>query len=427
MRGLSVYYTRERVLVLLLAIGYVCQYNPYFLAEYLWKNYWSGATIRTALSLTFASAAVLLLVFQGRIGIRRRPHAFVVGLVTTGLYGAAIGLLYGNDPSYIAADSLLWFETALYLFVLAALSQVALQTLIKFIVNYSVLAGVANIAAFWLVRNDIAIAALIHGEKIVRLVDLQAPLVLILLYFRPLGFSRRWIYFGTAVLLLEIGLGFFRSVWAAMILSMLLAVFSSPRLALHKRTIGLAAGLVVFTLVFEQLYFMLTGVNSALTGRIAAAIGSADSLGRLSSSADVLAQFLGQPTGVFFGHGLGAMAWFVNDFGDGEVLALQPVGSLSNYFIAILFEYGALWILFVLFPMALLGFRQWKSADAHIRRTTLILMSYVGFQWLTFPSVIHFPTTMTLAIGLSLIACRQAQSPAEGACAVATWQGRRAR
>ncbi|HXF93571.1 MAG TPA: hypothetical protein VNK46_12495 [Nitrospiraceae bacterium] len=390
------------MIIVLLTLGYILQYNPYFLSEYLWKHYWTGSTIRTAISLSCLAPSLLLTSFSG-IRLRRGPFIISLGMALTGVYGLCLGSIFNAESKYVVADSIIWFETAAYLLLLGSISYEAVIKLLRVIITYSILSNLVSLGLFWSLREEIAVAALIGGERVVRLVDLQAPLILILLYLKALNFSRTVIIFGTLVLVQVIFLGLFRSVWAALILAIITNFIVYPRLLLRKRVLGFLGISLGLIFAFEWVYYHLTDVNSVLLGRVIAGIGTEDSEGRVSSTVDVISQFVDNPIRMLIGNGFGAMAWFVNDFGDGEVRAFQPVGSLSNYLVALVFQIGVIWFLVVLLPLFLGAVRFWRSSHIEVRRILLVLMSYIVFQWLTFPSHIHFPTAMTLAAGMALL------------------------
>jgi len=392
------------MIVGLLVIGYAFQYNPYFLSEYLWKVYWTGSGVRTAFSLSFLLTSLLLFSY-GKMKLRQGAATIILAFLATGIYGFVLGGLLNKEFQHIVADSIFWFETAAYIFLLGGISYESLLRLLRSILVYSILSGLVSVAVFWSMRDQVAVAALIGGERVVRLADLQAPLMLILLYFKPLNFSKTVVAFGTLVFTLIIFLGFFRSVWAALILAVLFKYFINPRLFFQRKVMLVISFSLAFIIIFEWMYFHLTGVNSVVSGRVIAGIGTADSLGRVSTAMRVLEQFSENLLNVLFGYGFGAMAHFVNDFGDGEIGALQPVGSLSNYYVGLVFQLGLIWCSLLLSVLFLAVKKFWRSSIIEVRDILLIFFSYVGFQWLTFPSAIHFPIAMTFGIAIALFGC----------------------
>ncbi len=392
---------RHSIVVYLLFMGYALQYNPYFLSEYLWKDYWTGSGIRTSISLFFLALSSVFII-TNYPKIRKASMVVSVGMFATGCYGLSIGLLLNDELKYIFGDSIFWFETSAYVFLLGALRYRDILYLIRLMVVYTTFSAIISIVLFWNMKDQIAVAALVGGERIVRLADLQAPLVLILLYLRPLEFSRKFTNFGTLVLSLIILLGFFRSVWAAFFVAMVVNLVIYPRLLLRKKVIAILGAGLCFVLIFEWTYYYLTGVKSVLTGRVIAGVGTADSIGRLTSTLEVVYQFSDDTLKMIFGNGFGAMVWFVNDFGDGEVRALQPVGSLSNFFVSLLYEVGFIWF-FILFSFFILSAAlYWRTSTVEVRRISLILLCYLALQWLTFPSPNHFPVGMTLGCVIAL-------------------------
>lgn len=326
-----------------------------------------------------------------------------MGMLSIALYGICIGIINENKLTYVLASSLIWVETASYLILFGSISFRYIEKLIKYIIYYSILAGIISIFLFWSIRDEIAIAALVGGERIVRLTDLQAPLILIYVLFRvpsiPINIRRLAIFiFGLIILL-----GFFRSVWAAFILAGFVYLLIFPKYLFNKKIIISILFCIISIPLFEYAFFILTDIPAVISGRVGSGIGTADSLGRLSSSTEVLKQFSNDMNAQLFGGGFGKMVWFVNDFGYGEVRALQPVGSLSNFFIAFLYQVGIIFFFFVFVPILLLAKKYWAESNIDIKKFILFISAYISIQWLTFPSTIHFPTTMTLALALALL------------------------
>ena len=229
--------------------------------------------------------------------------------------------------------------------------------------------------------------------------------MLIFLLYPYLEFSSRVKFLGSTILLIEIVLGFFRSVWAAFLISFLTTVFIYPRLVMRRSVMLIIGMLLLAVPVFEFIYFLTFDIPNVVSGRIMQGVGTADSLGRLSSTLAVLSQLADSASKLLFGGGFGAMAWFVNDFGAGELLALQPVGSISNYFVGFLCQVGLFGSL-----AAILMFwkakNYWRKSDLETRRIIVVFFAYLAAQWLTFPSTIHYPTGMSIAIIIAIFGHR---------------------
>ena len=136
--------------------------------------------------------------------------------------------------------------------------------------------------------------------------------------------------------------------------------------------------------------------------RIIAGIGTEDSLGRISAAKEVLNQFIENPLYVIFGAGFGKLVWFVNDFGEGEVYALQPLGSLSNYYVVFLFQVGSImslsYLAYAIYSLNWLK-KNYKQSDA---RLLTFIGLYFFIQWLTFPTSIHYPVALIVGIYFTL-------------------------
>ncbi len=395
---------REKVIVGILLLSFILQYNPFFSSEFLWKDYWTGSALRTGISLTLLFLCFMFRIFNGCA--LRTPAGFIaMAFITIGVYGLTIGFMRGNDVKFMLADSAIWFETAAYLILLGTLRFSSIIQLMRSMVVYTIFAAIGHIWLFWSTRDDVVIAALVGGERIVRLTDLQSPLMLIFLLYPYLEFSSRVKFLGSMILLIEIVLGFFRSVWAAFLISFLTTVFIYPRLVMRRSVMLIIGMLLLAVPVFEYIYFLTFNIPNVVSGRIMQGVGTADSLGRLSSTLAVLSQWADSASKLLFGGGFGAMAWFVNDFGAGELLALQPVGSISNYFVGFLCQVGLFGSLFAIL-MFWKAKNYWRKSDLETRRIIVVFFAYLAAQWLTFPSTIHYPTGMSIAIIIAIFGHR---------------------
>jgi hypothetical protein len=402
---------RDLTVARCLLVSFVLQYNPYFLYEYLWRDYWTGAALRTALSYAFL---VPVVTFQ-LLSERRHSlsvNIYIAGSFATAAYGLFISTLSGQIGRYAIADGIFWVEIGLYIFVFSRIDSSVAIRLIRGAILYGGIAGVGSVILFLLVQDEIAVAAMVGGERIARLADLEAPLLLILCLVPRLSvpFAQKVVVL--VPLALVILLGLFRSVWAALLISFTVSLlFSSSQTQLYRGVIGIVST-IVFAFAFQFAYELYTGVPGVVWGRIEAAVGTADSLGRIESVLDVVDQLMERPYAVLFGAGFGALAWFVNDFGFGEVVALQPVGSLSNYFIVLWFQLGLLWYLLVFLPVVFCLSQLLLRCVVTDRSSLVAFFIYLVVQWLSFPTTLHFPIAWTLAAAVVLAAA----SAAEVAC-----------
>jgi Na+/serine symporter len=278
-----------------------------------------------------------------------------------------------------------------------------LATLIRAILIYSALNGVLSIFYFWIIKDQIAVAALVGGERIVRLADLLSPLLIFLhLLYNKIYTDKKLSNIFLIPLIILVLLGMFRSVWAAFLISYFFANIIYPSIAGFRRMFFTSLFGIFFILIFEWVYEYLFHVDGVILGRIIAGIGTADSMGRISSAKDVLDQFFENPLYVTFGAGFGKLVWFVNDFGDGEVFALQPLGSLSNYFIVFLFQVGVL-MSFAFLSYVIYSFFWIKK---NYRKSDARLLTFIGIyffvQWMTFPTSIHYPVALIIGVYFAL-------------------------
>lgn len=392
---------RSNYIVSIVFAGFVLQYNFLFSAEYLWLNFWSGSGIRTAIS--FFVIFLCILPFSLGLSLKFKGWSVIYALLFYFAYGLILGVLNNEPSTGMIAEGIFWLEIALYFIVFNTIDEDALSKLIRMIITYSAINAILSIGYFWLIRDQIAVAALIGDQRIVRIADLLAPLLVLLhLLHSTLYPKKRQSTVWVLPLILLIMLGMFRSVWAAFILAYVSSnlLYPSTKGFVRMGVVGIYA--IILALGFEYMFEYLFQVEGVILGRIVAGIGTEDSLGRISSAMDVLNQFYENPLHVIFGAGFGKWVWFVNDFGDGEVLALQPLGSLSNYYVVFLFQVGSLIsILYILYLIYCLFWIS-KNYDAKIARLLVFIGAYFFIQWLTFPTSIHYPVAAVIGIYFSL-------------------------
>lgn len=394
-------FNKKNYLIVTLFIGFVLQYNFLFSAEFLWLNFWSGSGIRT--SISFFVIFLCLLPYSIGLNLKFRAWSVIPALLIYVIYGFTIGLL-SNTPSLgMIAEGIFWLEIALYFVILNNLDRESLSSLIQAILIYSALNAIASIGYFWLIKDQIAVAALVGDQRIVRIADLLSPLLALLyILYNSIYLEKKLSTAWLIPLILLILLGMFRSVWAAFILSYIFTNLLFPTLDGFKKMITNTVTALVVILIFEQIFEHFFSVESVIIGRIIAGIGTEDSLGRISSAGDVFSQFINEPFSIIFGAGYGKLVWFVNDFGDGEVLALQPLGSLSNFYIVFLYQVGIFvamaYLLYTIYCLFWIGSRYSKS---NARLLTFVGL-YFFLQWLTFPTSIHYPIAIIIGIYFTL-------------------------
>lgn len=349
--------------------------------------------------MSFGIIFLVLLINIRDMKIKARMWSIIGVLSFYYFYATFLGSFRNGLSVGLVAEGIFWIEIVLYFVILQGVHSDTIHWLVRSILRYSFLNGILSVIYFWYLRDQIAVAALVDGVRVVRIADLLAPLLIHLFIFHKhfnndKDFKSFWIM--PAALLVILGM--FRSVWAAFILSYLLANLLAPRLkAFYEFALILiigVIGLTIFDLVFE--YFF--GVKGVILGRIFAGVGSADSLGRVTSALVVFNQFSEDVYAIIFGAGFGKMAWFVNDFGQGEVFALQPVGSLSNYYIVFLFQVGL--VLFMLYFMYGLYCLVWIHYRFSVKSARIIYFAlfYFLLQWLTFPTSNHYPIAFIIAL-----------------------------
>lgn len=393
--------SRSQFVATILFVGFVLQYNFLFSAEFLWLNFWSGSGIRTAVSFF----VIFLCFIPFFMGMTLRIHRWSVApaLMAYATYGLLLGLLNNEPTAGLIAEGIFWIEIVLYFVILYNLDRDSVSSLIRAMIIYSTFNSVASIGYFWMIRDQIAVAALVGGTRVVRIADLLAPLILLLHILHNTIYKERrlralWAV-PTALLVL---LGMFRSVWAAFVISYVLANVLFPTRSSLKQLAISSCGILALVMVFEVVFEQFFGVENVVLGRIVAGIGTEDSLGRLSAASEVLTQFIADPIQMILGAGFGKQVWFVNDFGEGEVYALQPLGSLSNYYVVFLYQVGLLvcaaYIVYLAHCAAWIANRRDRS---HARVLAFIAM-YFFAQWLTFPTSIHYPVAMILGLYFSI-------------------------
>lgn len=387
--------------VFVMSISLVFQYNFLFSAEYLWLNYWSGADIRTTIS--FSSLLICLIVISFDINLKSIPWKFVGALAFYSTYGLVVGLIK-NEPSIgMAAEAIFWVEIILYIFIFASVSQDRLAKLIRIIMYYSAVNAIFSIVYFWMIRDQIAVAALVGDQRIVRVADLLAPLLILLFIIQNVVNEHKKISVIWIIpIILLVLLGFFRSVWAAFILAYILSNIFFITSKSFFRIASMAFVSLIFILGFEYIFSYFFEVDNVILGRIIAGIGTEDSLGRISSAGDVIAQMFDEPSSVFFGAGFGKFVGFVNDFGYGPIYAMQPLATLSNYYVVFVFEVG----IFLAFLYAIYVIRsvRWimRSFNEKVAKVLLLTLFYMMAQWLTFPTTIHYPVAMIVGLFFTL-------------------------
>lgn len=394
---------KSKIVAFILIISFILQYNFLFSAEYLWLNYWSGADIRTTIS--FTSIVICLLILSFEIDPRKvnRPFAGVILFYFT--YCLVIGMIRNELSVGMVAEAVFWIEIVLYMIVFASMRYESLNFLVRIVIYYSAINAILSILYFWTIRDQIAVAALVGDQRVVRVADLLAPMVLLLyILYNTITPQKKLAILWALPLVMIVMLGMFRSVWAALILSYVLSnlIFANTRGVLRMGMMGVAA--VLFIFIFEYVFSYFFGVENVISGRILAGVGTEDSLGRISSAGGVLDQLFDEPLSVIFGAGFGRLVWFVNDFGYGEIYALQPLGSLSNYYVVLVFQAGIFVTLFF-FLYALGAIRNIVSSyEANIAKVLLLIVFYFLAQWLTFPTTIHYPVAAIIALYFGLAA-----------------------
>lgn len=387
--------------VFVMSISIALQYNFLFSAEYLWLSYWSGADIRT--SISFISILLCIIVLSLNINLRSVPWKFIGVLMFYAIYGIIIGLV-NNEPSIpMAAEPIFWIEIVLYIFIFSSVTQEKLAALIRIIIYYSAINAILSIVYFWMIRDQIAVAALVGDQRIVRVADLLAPLLILLFIIQNVAnVNKKLSVIWTVPVILLVLLGFFRSVWAAFILAYILSnlFFITSRSFIRIASMALLS--LIFILGFEYIFSYFFEVDNVILGRIMAGVGTEDSLGRISSAGEVLEQMFDEPSSVIFGAGFGKYVGFVNDFGYGPIYAMQPLATLSNYYVVFVFEVG----IFIAFFYALYIARsvRWiiKSFDEKVAKALLLTLFYMMAQWLTFPTTIHYPIAMMVGLYFAL-------------------------
>ena len=397
----SSYHDKENFVVFVMSISIIFQYNFLFSAEYLWLKYWSGADIRT--SISFFSILLCLIVLSFNIKLQSVPWKFVGALMFYSVYGLVVGLIKNEPGISMFAEAIFWIEIVLYIFIFSSVSQDKIAKLIRIIMYYSAANAILSIIYFWIIRDQVAVAAVVGDQRIVRIADLLAPLLILLFIIQNVinehkKISTLWIIPIVALVLL----GFFRSVWAAFILAYILSNAFFITSKSFMRITSMAFLLFIFILGFEYIFSYFFGVSNVILGRIIAGVGTEDSLGRISSAGDVLAQMLDEPSSVIFGAGFGKFVGFVNDFGYGAIYAMQPLATLSNYYVVFIFEVG----IFIAFLYAIYIVRsvRWiiKSYNSKVAKVLLLALFYMMAQWLTFPTTIHYPIAMIVGLFFAL-------------------------
>jgi hypothetical protein len=399
--------SKSKVVAFIFAISFVLQYNVVFSANYLWLEYWTGASIRTTISFLTISICILILFLDLRPN--RVPKTLSKALVFYFCYGIFLGAIRNSISMTMGGEAIFWIEICLYMLIFVSIAEQNLSALARFVIYYSAINSVVSIFYFWLIRDQVLVAAVVGGQRIVRLADLFAPMVLLLFVLYNATHQKKiavqWIVpIGLVVLF-----GFFRSVWAALILSYVASnlIYGSGRAWIRAAVTGIIV--LLFIAGFEFAYSNLFGIDNVVSGRLWAGVGTQDSLGRISSASEVLQQWLEDPMAIILGSGFGRMVWFINDFGYGEVYALQPLGSLSNYYVVFLFQMGV----FGAFVYAVVILRSIRgimvSYDPRIAKVLLFIVFYYLAQWLTFPTTIHYP--VAAIIGLFAALAANAQKP----------------
>ena len=199
----------------------------------------------------------------------------------------------------------------------------------------------------------------------------------------------------------------YRSIWAALFLSLSIYLIVriknnlSFTLKLFKPFIVSFLLVSIIGIVVDQQFSINLG--NIIIVRLANAIGTADSVGRVTSSLHALAQSTTDLSGLIFGNGFGYQAFFVNDFGQGARYALQPTGSLSNFYVGFLTHFGFIGALLIITLFSILLRLYVLSGDFPQKSDQLFLYSYFCLQLLTFPTYSHYPVIMSLILLSHLI------------------------
>jgi hypothetical protein len=406
--------SKSKIVTFILAISFVFQYNFIFSANYLWLEYWTGANIRTSISFVTIIVAISILFLD--LNLNKIPKSFTAALLFYFCYGIVVGAIRNATSVAMAAESIFWIEIYLYMMIFLTLEEKNLFFLVRVIIYYAAINSLISVGYFWIIRDQVMVAAVVGGQRIIRLADLFAPMLLLLfVLYNAVNNNRKLALQWTLPVALIILLGFFRSVWAALILSYIASnlIYASGRIWVRVFIIGIFV--VSFIATFEYIYFYFFAVPNVISGRIVAGVGTQDSLGRISSAGDVIGQWLEDPLSIIFGSGFGRMVWFVNNFGYGEIYALQPLGSLSNYYVVFLFQTGTL----ITFGYAVYILRSIRvimvSYHPEVAKVLLFILFYYLAQWLTFPTTIHYPVAAIIGLYVALAAtARKAERRIEG-------------
>jgi len=395
-------YSRDTFFTSIITASFFLQYNPYFSYKFLWIQYWDGLAYRVASSLLGIFLAICTLFWNRDLYNIRCPNHSIV-LFFFFLYGTLIGLFSDHNLKTILGDGLLFFELSIYGFLFYNTPHRVLLRTLRLLLLISPVVCSITLLLFLITYKSVVVNAYFGGVIVSRLTDFIAPLLLICTGTIPVFRNRFATYYSIAIYFVIILLGFFRSSWLSLIFaiscSFVLTAQSCPKRTIINFLKSIIAVIAISSLVTSIMF----GSANLVFSRIMAGIGTPDSIGRVTSALAVLQQSFTSWPSTLLGHGYGYTAYYVNDFGQGPILALQPIGSISNFYVIILAEFGLL-------GFTILSFFFIKSFitvlfDSRLLMsksllTTLII--YLAVQYLTFPSASHFPVVLLTSLVWSI-------------------------
>ncbi len=383
------------LITFIICLSFVIQYNPYYLSNYLWTTYWTGSSIRTSVSLVTIFIIFFLFFFK-RVKINNLILSYIAILLIVISYGLLMSFFNDNLNKSTLADIIFWIEIVCYLIVFSLFKEEKLKFFLKFFFYTTGLFCVFSIYLYFTLIDNIAVAALVGDQRIVRLTDLLAPLIFVSYFFYFDEFKKIDLFF-FIIIIITILLGFYRSVWAALILTFFIIYFN--KFFKLKFLFSFIPFFLFFIYSFEIAFEYFFDVKDVLTGRILAAVGTADSVGRVETAFSVIKQFVNSDF-LLLGNGFGSYAVFINDFGYGPVLKAQPVGSLSNFYVSFIYMTGIVGFIFLIlffFKILLPSYISQKKYGP-----VGFVLTYIFLQFLTFPSTIHFPVALIISLIFNL-------------------------
>ena len=393
-------FNNESYIIFVSAISYSLQYNPFFLYNFLWLKYWEGSSLRTLISIIGLILCSLNINFKN-IKFNYLILKVIFFLISFCIYGFFIGFIINGNIKLILAESSFYLELSSYLLLFSLINKSKLESIAKYIFLYTGISNIISLFIFFIKYDSIVVRALTFNNKpIARLVDFISPYTLILINLKNY-FNNKIKYFLTIIFSITIILGSFRSIWIALLFTLILIkLIYLPKNINYLKFMFRLIVIFISILFFEYFLNLYFNTPGYILPRISNFIPAV--LVRLNQSNQILLTLLSNKINFIFGNGFGKLSEYTNDFGFGPIVTKQPLATISNYYIVLLGQFGLLGstIFLSVIVKFLISCRYYLENKNSI--IILSLITYLGFLSLTFPNFSHFPIAFILGLFINI-------------------------